>query len=115
MHAEYVAPDATDQEVVRGCEAARSLVPICPSLHHNRAHVVLARASRESCSAEYRNGCAGRAEADPSAEERKDVGRFLGRGGNLKEARVLEKELALFREQDVESGQVHLLLVRFNL
>ena len=68
--------------------------------------------------ADDRNRRAGIGQADPPAEEQVGLDRRRGEraaGAHLELAGVLQEEVALLGKEQAEAGQVHLLLVDFDL
>ena len=82
-----------------------------PGLHVQQAQVVVPGLAREAGAAEDGDRHAARADADPPAEE--EVHRTAPAHGEV--PGVLQEEGALLREEQVESGEVDLLVVHLHL
>src|SRR5262249_15877743 len=96
----------TDKKIIRRCR----IEPLC--FHAQETDVVTLHLTGDSRSANDRNGCAVSAQSNTPAEKRHEVA--VGRSES-KDAGVFEKEVSFLGKELIESSQVHLLLVDFNL
>src|SRR5204863_10084666 len=87
--------------------------------HAEHPDLIGSRPARQPGAAHDGNWRAARAQPDPAAEERDDlVARAAGwsRGGrDAEDARVLQEQLALLREEQIEAREVDLLLIGLDL
>src|SRR5439155_11426907 len=97
--------DPSDEEIVRRRQAE------VVRLHCDEAHVVAIDLSGHPGSTDDRNRCSRRAQTNTAAEERHQISAWPESEG----ARILQKEVPLLGEEQIESRQIHLLLIRFDL
>src|SRR5688572_5422435 len=101
---------ATDQHAVGWCGYARTFAKTF-GFHRNESDVVLTDLTAQPPASKNGNRGTGRAQANPAAEERQEI----SSRAKSKRADVLQKEIPLFRKEQIESRQVDLLLIDLNL